>query len=141
MADLATGLLATMLAEAAGLAGQAIAGRRLGAVVAVLGQSAAQLVHFGDHGSHLLAQDGVFGFQLGDTVFGRHAFHAPYLASPEQLQCGICTGVRNPFRGEARFFAHFNRIFLPSTIFVAVTEVIGQSAIQMRVGIILYICP
>ncbi len=80
MANLSARLLAGALAQALGLARQPVTGRRLAAVVAILGQPRFQLLHMGHQRGDLLPLTGIFGFELGDACFWRHA---PML----RLQC------------------------------------------------------
>jgi hypothetical protein len=85
MPQLSPRLLPAPLPQALGLPFEPVAGGRLGAIAAVLGQARAQLLDLGRQRRHLLAQQrelahlllqgGVLGFQFGDPGFGvwRHA--------------------------------------------------------------------
>ena len=79
---LATGLLAALLPQTPRLARESVTRRRLGAVVAVFGQLAPQLLHLGQQSPHLLTQGGVLRFQLGNAFLWRHAISLPDRATP-----------------------------------------------------------
>src|SRR5262245_37871970 len=93
MAQLAARLLAAALAQALGLAPQAVAGGWLPTIVAVLGQLRLQLLHAREQQGDLLALLGILGFQFSDPGFGGHAPILLCSASlPDLLQIAVNIG-------------------------------------------------
>src|SRR5262245_23372909 len=81
MAQLPARLLAARLAQALGLAAQAVAGGWLATIVAVLGQPSLPLLHACQQQGDLLALLGILDFEFGDPGFGCHAPLLPSSAS------------------------------------------------------------